>query len=113
MNIYQNSDNYLRMTNAARAKQGELEKAGYLFSHYERFKEVSDYDKIIYQSRLKQVAEQLIDAQEQREEKFYQALSLRRSASILYTEALCPKSLRECTFRLSAALFQKLLPMRV
>lgn len=82
MNIYQNSDNYLRMTNAARTKQGELEKAGYLFSHYERFKEVSDYDKIIYQSRLKQVAEQLIDAQEQREAKFYQALGIKNVAEL-------------------------------
>lgn len=77
MDFYQNSDSYLQMTNAARIKQSELEKAGYLFSHYDRFKDVSDYDKIIYQSRLEQVAKKLISEQEKREQQFYAQLDIK------------------------------------
>lgn len=77
MDFYQNSDSYLRVTEIARQKQGQLEKAGYLHSNYDRFKDISDYDSIIYGMRLNKVARKLLDEQAKREQAIYQKLGVK------------------------------------
>ena len=77
MDFYQNSDSYLRVTEIARQKQGQLEKAGYLHSNYDRFKDISDYDSIIYSARLNKIAQKLLDEQAKREQAIYQKLGVK------------------------------------
>lgn len=68
--------NYLRVTEAARRKEKELEAHGYLFNHYERFKSISDYDRFIYTDKLQKVANLIIDKQVAREKIIYNELGI-------------------------------------
>ena len=68
--------NYLRVTEAARRKEKELEAHGYLFNHYERFKSISDYDRFIYTDKLQKIANLIIDKQVAREKIIYNELGI-------------------------------------
>ena len=70
------ASNYIRVTEEARKKESQLESIGYLHSNYERFKDISSYDRI-YLTQVEKVADLIIKKQLQREQDIYRELGVK------------------------------------
>ena len=70
------ASNYIRVTEEARRKESQLESIGYLHSNYERFKDISSYDRI-YLTQVEKVADLIIKKQLQREQDIYRELRVK------------------------------------
>ena len=70
------ASNYIRVTEEARRKESQLESIGYLHSNYERFKDISSYDRI-YLTQVEKVADLIIKKQLQREQDIYRELGVK------------------------------------
>ena len=70
------ASNYIRVTEAARRKRSELEAAGYLHSNYSRFKDITDYDSVLYKDRLDKIGNTIISKQIAREQQIYKELGI-------------------------------------
>lgn len=70
------TNNYIKVTNAAKEKQEILEQSGYLHSNYNRFKDISNYKSIFYQSKLQTLGNRIISKQIAREKQIYNELGV-------------------------------------
>ena len=70
------ASNYIRVTEAARRKRSELEAVGYLHSNYSRFKDITDYDSVLYKDRLDKIGNTIISKQIAREQQIYKELGI-------------------------------------
>lgn len=70
------------VTKYASSHLDKLEKAGYLHSSYDRFKEITHYNKIIHDKKIAALGDKIIKAQEKREQDCYKILGVKNAQEL-------------------------------